>query len=167
MKRTTIVLPDDLAALLEWERRQRGVSAAAIVREALDAHLARPAGPLPFVALGRSGDHDTAQRIEEILEREWTLDWLKGTDPATNEPPIEPDASLPPDAVPAPSRPDATERARRDGSDALVSGAGAAGAPEANGRGPLGDRRATPDSAEAAMATAPRRRNADHDGDGA
>ncbi len=30
--------------------------------------------PLPFAALGRSGHHDTAERIEEILAREWTAD---------------------------------------------------------------------------------------------
>jgi len=32
MKRTTIMLPDDLAALLEFERRRRDVPARAIVR---------------------------------------------------------------------------------------------------------------------------------------
>ena len=80
MKRTTVVLPDDLAALLERERRRRGVSTAGIIREALDAYFARPDEPLPFIALGASGYHDTAERMEEIMDREWTLDELKGTD---------------------------------------------------------------------------------------
>ena len=78
MKRTTIVLPDDLAALLERERRRRGVSTAAIVREALDAYLAPPTRPLPFVALGRSGYQTTGRDVEEILAREWTEDLIKG-----------------------------------------------------------------------------------------
>ena len=71
MKRTTIVLPDDLAALLDWERRRRGVSAAEVVREALDAYLNRPTGPLPFIGIGRSGERDVADHGEEILDQEW------------------------------------------------------------------------------------------------
>lgn len=73
MKRTTVTLPDDLAALLEVERQQRAVSQAAIIREALVAYLRRRQGPrrLPFVALGRSGTHTTAREAEAILAREW------------------------------------------------------------------------------------------------
>jgi hypothetical protein len=77
MKRTTVVLPDDLAALLDLERRRRDVSTAVIVREALTAYLRRdgtPAKPLPFAALGRSGTRDTAQEAEAILAREWGHD---------------------------------------------------------------------------------------------
>lgn len=79
MKRTTVVLPDDLAALIERERRRRGVSTAGIIREALDAYFTRDVRPLPFVALGGSGYHDTAERMEELLDHEWTLDEMKGT----------------------------------------------------------------------------------------
>lgn len=71
MKRTTVVLPDDLAALLERERRRRGVSAAAVVREALEVHLNQPTGPLSFIGIGWSGERDIAQRAEEILDQEW------------------------------------------------------------------------------------------------
>lgn len=74
MKRTTVVLPDDLAALLDLERRRRDVSTATIIREALTAYLRGDgAWPtrLPFVALGRSGFQDTAREAEAILAREW------------------------------------------------------------------------------------------------
>lgn len=74
MKRTTVVLPDDLANLLELEARRSNRSAAEIVREALASHL-RGEGTqpkrLPFAALGRSGRHDTSREAEAILEREW------------------------------------------------------------------------------------------------
>ncbi len=75
MKRTTISLPDDLAARLEREAARRSVSASAVVRSALaDALGAGPEGarrPLPFPALGGSGVADTSDRVEEILAREW------------------------------------------------------------------------------------------------
>lgn len=71
MKRTTVTLPDDLAALLEVERQQRAISQAAIIREALVAYLRRRQEPrrLPFVALGRSGTRTTAREAEAILAR--------------------------------------------------------------------------------------------------
>ena len=39
MKRTTIMLPDELAALLDYERRRRDVPASAVVQEALERYL--------------------------------------------------------------------------------------------------------------------------------
>jgi hypothetical protein len=73
MKRITIVVPDDLVALLENERRRRDMSAGAVVREALEAYLAHgePGKKLPFIGLGRSGHRDTSVRVDEILEKEW------------------------------------------------------------------------------------------------
>jgi hypothetical protein len=81
MKRTTIVLPDDLAVLVEMERKRRGVSTAELVREALAAYLANDQGdaPLSFIGLGRSGHHDTAERAEEILAQDWGGDDLAGS----------------------------------------------------------------------------------------
>lgn len=73
MRRTTILLQDDLADQLDYERRRRNSSTAAIVREALTEYLAggkARAKPLPFVGLGRSGKHDTARKAETILARE-------------------------------------------------------------------------------------------------
>ena len=77
MKRSSILLPDDLADRLEEERRRRGVSASQVVQQALTAYLAPnppKAQPLPFVALGHSGQKDTAREAEAILVREWAND---------------------------------------------------------------------------------------------
>jgi ribbon-helix-helix CopG family protein len=73
MRRTTILLHDDLADQLDYERRRRNQSTAAIVREALTEYLAggkSSAKRLPFVGLGRSGKRDTARQAETILTRE-------------------------------------------------------------------------------------------------
>src|SRR3712207_7837200 len=76
MKRTTILLPDDLAYLLERERRRRGVSTAAIVREALAARFNVSNQPrrLGFVALGDSGLPDLGANDEYYLEQAWGSD---------------------------------------------------------------------------------------------
>lgn len=73
MRRTTILLDDDLADQLDYERRRRNRSTAAVVREALTEYLAGGKSspkPLPFVGLGRSGKRDTARNAEAILARE-------------------------------------------------------------------------------------------------
>jgi predicted transcriptional regulator len=77
MKRTTISLPDDLAAALDREARRRRVPVSQVAREALEVSLNRtPTGrrELPFAALGRSGHRSTARDIELILDAEWTND---------------------------------------------------------------------------------------------
>jgi hypothetical protein len=77
MKRTTISLPDDLAAALEREARRRGVPVSQVAREAIEARLGRSEkGPrkLPFESLGRSGYRTTSRDIDEILAAEWTRD---------------------------------------------------------------------------------------------
>jgi hypothetical protein len=73
MKRTTVVLPDELFQLMERERRRRDVSAATIMREALAAYLGVTGEPrhIPFAGLGDSGYRDTGRRIREILREEW------------------------------------------------------------------------------------------------
>lgn len=71
MKRTTVFIDEsvegDLRALAR--RQQRPVSA--LVREAVEQYVAagRQAGPARpgFVAIGRSGHADTAERHEEML----------------------------------------------------------------------------------------------------
>lgn len=73
MRRTTILLEDDLADQLDYERRRRNRSTAAIVREALTEYLSggkSSAKPLPFVGLGGSGKRDTARKAEYILAHE-------------------------------------------------------------------------------------------------
>jgi len=58
------------------ESRRRDVPAADLVRHALEAYLGRDEEHrvLPFVALGRSGYHDTARNIDAILREEWGAD---------------------------------------------------------------------------------------------
>jgi len=73
MRRTTVLLEDDLADQLDYERRRRNRSTAAIVREALTEYLAggKSSGKrLPFVSLGASGKRNTARNAEAILTRE-------------------------------------------------------------------------------------------------
>jgi predicted transcriptional regulator len=77
MRRTTISLPDDMAQALDREARRQGTSVSAVAREALTERLRLRAGQtrdLPFAALGRSGERDTARRAEEILGAEWNAD---------------------------------------------------------------------------------------------
>jgi len=89
MKRTTVMLPDDLAALLDYERRRRDVSATAIVREALEQYLVNGGAEHPnpkfsFFGIGRSGSKGKyagriAANMEEILKDEWSGDDLAGS----------------------------------------------------------------------------------------
>jgi Arc/MetJ-type ribon-helix-helix transcriptional regulator len=76
MKRTTISLPDHLAARVEREAARRSVSASAVVRASLEETLGSTTDrrPLPFRALGRSGHNDTSVRVDEILAEAWTRD---------------------------------------------------------------------------------------------
>jgi len=71
--RTIIQLPEDQAALLERAARRRGVSKAALVREALDVLLAREGGDaaleraLRAAGSGASGVGDLAERHDDYL----------------------------------------------------------------------------------------------------
>ncbi len=74
MKRTTVSLPDDLAMVLAREARRRNVPVSEVTRDALIRHLGLAADELralPYAALGRSGHHNTARDMEELLAREW------------------------------------------------------------------------------------------------
>jgi predicted transcriptional regulator len=74
MKRTTVSLPDDVAAALAREARRRDVSASAITRDALASHLGLVADKpreVPFAAVGRSGRRRTARDMEKLISREW------------------------------------------------------------------------------------------------
>jgi Arc/MetJ-type ribon-helix-helix transcriptional regulator len=77
MKRTTISLPDDLATAVQREARRRRMSVSEVTRQALTEHLGLDGTKrrkLPFAAIGRSGQPDLADRMEEILAREWADD---------------------------------------------------------------------------------------------
>jgi len=75
MKRTTIFVDEQLERELQALARRQRRPMAAIVREAIEQYVvsARPAPGRPapaFVALGRSGRRDTAERHEELLWEE-------------------------------------------------------------------------------------------------
>jgi Ribbon-helix-helix protein, copG family len=78
MKRTTIALTDELALLIDRERRQRGVSAATVVRDALDDYFSARSDAPSFVGIGRSNEAHIARDSEDILAREWTYERLMG-----------------------------------------------------------------------------------------
>ncbi|MEA2642332.1 MAG: Ribbon-helix-helix protein copG family [Chloroflexota bacterium] len=74
MKRTTISLPEELAAALDREARRRETSASEIVREALASYVGfHETGKrtITFAALGCSGHRHTARDLEQILDDEW------------------------------------------------------------------------------------------------
>ena len=70
MRRTTIKVSNDLDARLRHEAERRGKTVSEITREALESYLGGGAGLLSFTGVGRSGQHDVAERIEEILRAE-------------------------------------------------------------------------------------------------
>ena len=74
MKRTTIFIDEHLERELRAVARRQGQSVAALVREAVARYVADARGGrsprLRFVAAGRSGRHDVAERHEELLFHE-------------------------------------------------------------------------------------------------
>jgi hypothetical protein len=77
MKRTTISMPDDLAAAVAREAQRRRLSVSEVAREALASHLGlsgETPRELPFAALGASGHRTTAHDFEEALDAEWARD---------------------------------------------------------------------------------------------
>ena len=59
MRRTTISLPDDLAAALEREAHRRRVPVSQVAREAIEARLGWDAGAareIPFIGMFESGE---------------------------------------------------------------------------------------------------------------
>jgi hypothetical protein len=69
MKRTTIMLPEDLDARIRLEARRRGVSIADVAREAIEQHVPSPmpAGRLGFFAVGEDESTDASERIDELV----------------------------------------------------------------------------------------------------
>ena len=73
MRRTTISIPDHLWQQLRAIAAARGVSLAAIVREALEAKAAQERPRPRSLGRGASGSHDTARRTagERPEPRPW------------------------------------------------------------------------------------------------
>jgi Ribbon-helix-helix protein, copG family len=71
MRRTTIMLPDDLDARLRLEAKRRGVSIADVAREAIERHLPSPSpdGRLSFFAIGEGSPPDASERVDEFVGR--------------------------------------------------------------------------------------------------
>jgi hypothetical protein len=69
MRRTTIMLPDELDARIRLEARRRGVSIADVAREAIEQHLPAPAetGHLGFFSVGEGGPPDASERTDEFV----------------------------------------------------------------------------------------------------
>jgi hypothetical protein len=69
MKRTTVMLPDEVLSRLRRESRRRGVSVAEIVREAVDVHVPEPRshGRLSFFGVGEGGPADASERVEDYV----------------------------------------------------------------------------------------------------
>ncbi len=69
MKRTTIMLPDDVLARVKHESQRRGTSVAEVVREAVERHVDEPqAGePLSFFGVGEGGPTDASERVDEYV----------------------------------------------------------------------------------------------------
>ena len=69
MKRTTVMLPDDVSDYLRYEAKQRGVSVAALVREAVEARMPGPERrELSFVGVG-DGEVDGSVRVDEHVAK--------------------------------------------------------------------------------------------------
>lgn len=69
MKRTTIMLPDDLDTRIRLAARRRGVSIADVAREAIERHLPAPAqtGRLGFFDIGEGKPADASERVDELV----------------------------------------------------------------------------------------------------
>jgi len=68
-ERRTFTLPVSMARRLDFQAQAKRRSVSSILREALDAYLeGQPPPKLPsFVGIGRSGEHDVSERVEEII----------------------------------------------------------------------------------------------------
>jgi Ribbon-helix-helix protein, copG family len=67
MRRTTIMLPDDLDDRLRLEARRRGTSIADVAREAIERQLppAPDPGKLGFFAIGEGSPRDASESVDE------------------------------------------------------------------------------------------------------
>lgn len=75
MKRTTITLPEELAALLDREARRRETSVSALVRDLLESALGvGMPRELPWAGMIDDPGMAPASRLDEELERHWAHD---------------------------------------------------------------------------------------------
>jgi hypothetical protein len=68
MKRTTIMLPEEIDRRLRLEARRRGVSIAEVAREAIEDHLPPTAVRRPgFFGIGEGDPSDGSERVDELV----------------------------------------------------------------------------------------------------
>jgi hypothetical protein len=69
MKRTTIMVPDDLDARMRQEARRKGVSIADVARRAIERDLPSPPkdGRLSFFAVGEGNPDDVSEHVEDYV----------------------------------------------------------------------------------------------------
>lgn len=69
VKRTTIMLPDDLDARLRLEARRLGSSIADVARDAIERQLPQPSadGHLSFFSIGDGSPADASERVDEFV----------------------------------------------------------------------------------------------------
>ncbi len=68
MKRTTIMLPEDVDIRLRNEARRRGTSVAEVAREAIEKQLPpQPDGRLSFFGVGDGSPKDASERVDELV----------------------------------------------------------------------------------------------------
>jgi hypothetical protein len=69
VKRTTIMLPDEVDARLRLEARRRGSSIADVAREAIERQLppAPSEGALSFFSIGGGSPRDASERVDELV----------------------------------------------------------------------------------------------------
>lgn len=71
MKRTTVLLPDEISKLVELEADRQGVSPSVVLRDAISAYvLAKPKkrGIAKIAGSFESGHADTSERADDILK---------------------------------------------------------------------------------------------------
>jgi hypothetical protein len=79
MKRTTISLPDDLAAALEREAARRRVPVSQVAREAIEARLGwdeNEPRDVPFIGMIESGEPRLAEYVDSDEFRREYADWI-------------------------------------------------------------------------------------------
>ena len=71
MRRTTIMLPDELEERLRLEARRRATSIADVAREALERQLPPPPQPggLSFFAIGDGQPRNVSEHVDEHVAR--------------------------------------------------------------------------------------------------
>lgn len=75
MKRTSISLPDDLAALVDREAARRGTSVSEVVRLSLVAQLrGRESRDIPWAGLVEDRAAAPARELDESLTESWVDD---------------------------------------------------------------------------------------------